>query len=110
MRKFSTITDKNSGEEFCALCQALDTSIYRRLRTLVERDCKANRRIIGMIPEKGEQFPDRFLPPEEKSKPPTKPPFPLPMTKGDNLNSFSQSKSVKSKQEFKNLLTISFKN
>jgi hypothetical protein len=65
-RKFSTITDTNTGGEFVFLCKALDVSIYKRLRTLIERDIKANRGIIGSIPEKGEQLPDRFLPPEDK--------------------------------------------
>ena len=65
-RKFSTITNTDTGGEFCFLCKAFDVSIYKRLRTLIERDIKANRGIIGSLPEEGEQLPDRFLPPEDK--------------------------------------------
>ena len=54
-RKFSTITNQSVGEEFVLLCEALDVSIYKRLKTLIERDIIANRGIIGTLPEKGEQ-------------------------------------------------------
>ena len=50
-RKFYTVTDTSTGELFVALCNALDKSIYKRLRELIEADIKANQRIIGTLPE-----------------------------------------------------------
>lgn len=55
-RKFYTVTDTATGEQFVALCSALDKSIYKRLRELMEADIKANRSIIGTLPaEKNER-------------------------------------------------------
>jgi hypothetical protein len=54
-RKFYTVTDTATGEQFVALCSALDKSIYKRLRELMEADIKANRSIIGTLPTRKDE-------------------------------------------------------
>jgi hypothetical protein len=48
-RKFFTVTDTDTGEKFCALCEAFDQSIYKRLRTLIETDIESNKEIVDDI-------------------------------------------------------------
>jgi hypothetical protein len=48
-RKFFTVTDTDTGERFCALCEAFDQSIYKRLRTLIQQDIESNKEIVDDI-------------------------------------------------------------
>ena len=48
-RKFFTVTDMDTGERFCALCEGFDQSIYKRLRTLIETDIESNREMVDDI-------------------------------------------------------------
>lgn len=48
-RKFFTATDTDTGERFCALCEAFDQSIYKRLRTLIQQDIESNKEIVDDI-------------------------------------------------------------
>ena len=48
-RKFFTVTDTDTGEKFCTLCQVHDQSIYKRLRHLIQQDIEKNSDIIEDI-------------------------------------------------------------
>ena len=48
-RKFFTVTDIDTAERFCALCEAFDQSIYKRLRTLIQQDIESNKEIVDDI-------------------------------------------------------------